>query len=323
MIKPAAKAQKRWVEGIQERVAQMSIVLLQLKGIKMLGLQSMITAFMQRSREAEIRQSLRIRCLRVISQANHSIETVWTMTAGFVGGVFWTTWKGGLDASSLYTYLSLAALFQGPLRALILNSPMLGGGFSNFLRIQEFLLQSEREDPRQLFHRIGAISFDVGEREAAASNPDILEKKPLATETVQISIDNLSVAALATEYHVNVLDSVSFDIATASLNIIIGPVGCGKSTLLRTLLGETALCSGTIHIRTDNMAFCHQNAWIPNCTNRQAVIGTNEYDHEWYQEVLKASALDYDVCKITDHAKTGNDNGGLLSSGQKQRVVSL
>jgi len=320
MTKPAAKAQKRWVEGIQERVAQMSIVLQQLKGIKMLGLQSTITAFMQRSREAEIKRSLRIRYLRMISQANHSIETVWTMTAGFVGGVFWTTWKGGLDASSLYTYLSLAALFQGPLRALILNSPMLGGGFSNFLRIQEFLLQSEREDPRQLFSHM--ISLDVEEREAAANSSDILEKKPLATETIQISINNLSVAALATENHVNVLNSVSFDIATASLNIVIGPVGCGKSTLLGTLLGETALSSGTIHMRMDNMAFCHQNAWIPNCTIRQAVIGTNEYDHEWYQEVLKASALDYDIGKMTDQAKTGNDNGGLLSGGQKQRVVS-
>jgi len=48
MTKPAAKAQKQWVGGIQERVAHMSIVLLQLKGIKMLGLQSTITAFMQR-----------------------------------------------------------------------------------------------------------------------------------------------------------------------------------------------------------------------------------------------------------------------------------
>ncbi|KAJ5144344.1 hypothetical protein N7526_001852 [Penicillium atrosanguineum] len=321
MTKPAAKAQKRWVEGIQERVAQMSIVLPQLKGIKMLGLQSTITLFMQRSREAEIKRSLRIRHLRMISQANHSIETVWTMTAGFVGGVFWTTWKGGLDASSLYTYLSLAALFQGPLRALILNSPMLGGCYSNFLRIQEFILQSEREDPRQLFNRIGAISLDVDEREVAANSSDILEKKPLASETVQISINNLAVAALATENHANVLDSVSFDIAIASLNIIIGPVGCGKSTLLRTLLGETALSSGTISIRTDNMAFCHQSAWIPNCTIRQAVVGANEYDHEWYQEVLKASALDYDIGKITDQAKTGNDNGGLLSGGQKQRVA--
>ncbi|APA09375.1 hypothetical protein sscle_05g041450 [Sclerotinia sclerotiorum 1980 UF-70] len=99
-----------------------------------------------------------------------------------------------------------------------------------YLRIQEFFLQREREDPRQLFNRIGAISLDVDEREAATSSSDILDKKPLATETVQISTNNLSVAALRTENRVNVLDSVSFDIATASLNIVISPVGCGKST---------------------------------------------------------------------------------------------
>lgn len=96
MTEPAAKAQKQWVGGYQERVAHMSIVLPQLKGIKMLGLQSTITAFMQRSREAEIKRSLRIRYLRMISQANHSIQTLWTMTAGFVAGVFWTAWRDGL-----------------------------------------------------------------------------------------------------------------------------------------------------------------------------------------------------------------------------------
>ncbi|KAH8645528.1 hypothetical protein BGZ60DRAFT_535926 [Tricladium varicosporioides] len=162
---------------------------------------------------------------------------------------------------------------------------MLGGGFSNFLRIQEFLLQSEREDPRQLFNRIGVISLDVDEGEAATSSSDIL-KKSLATDAVQISINNISEAALATKNHANILDCVSFDITTASLNIVIGPVGCGKSALLRTLLGETALSSGTIYIRTDNMAFCHQNACIPNCIIRQAVIV------EWLNDADQVLVLD-------------------------------
>ena len=227
------------------------------------------------------------------------------------------------NASSLYTYFALSALFQGPLRAIILNSPVLGGGFSNFGRIQNFLLQSERKDPRQLCDRISPPALDMNGKEAAASSSDIIEKMmPLATENVQISINNVSVAPVSAENSANVLDKVNFDIATASLNIVIGPVGCGKPTLLRSLLGESSLSSGLIQITADNIAFCHQNAWIPNCTIRQAVIGISKYDHEWYQEVLKASVLDYAFGKITDQAKTGNDNGGLLSGGQKQRVVS-
>ncbi|TGO58770.1 hypothetical protein BCON_0051g00090 [Botryotinia convoluta] len=104
MTKQAAKAQKRCVEAIHQQVAQMSIVLQQLKDIKMLGLQSTIPVFMPRSRETETRRSLQIRHLRMILQANHSIKTMWIITTSFVGSVFWTTWKGGLDASSLYTY---------------------------------------------------------------------------------------------------------------------------------------------------------------------------------------------------------------------------
>ncbi|TGO28514.1 hypothetical protein BPAE_0026g00020 [Botrytis paeoniae] len=165
------------------------------------------------------------------------------MTVGFVGGVFWTTWKGGLDALSLYTYFSLAALFQEPLRAQLAN-------------VKQFLLQSAR----RLFNHICAISLHTEEREAPTIGSETLKKKPLTTENAQISVNNLPVLALATKNQVNFLDDVRFDITTASLNIIISPVGCGKSTLLCTLLVETILSSGAIHIRRDNMAFCHQNA---------------------------------------------------------------
>lgn len=74
-----------------------------------------------------------------------------------------------------------------------------------------------------------------------------------------------------------------------------------SSLLCFILLGEIILSTGTI---------------------RQAVIGTNEYNQEWHREVIKASALNIHIGKITDRAKPGNDNGGLLSGDQKQRVVS-
>ncbi|KAF7908481.1 uncharacterized protein EAF01_004236 [Botrytis porri] len=132
------------------------------------------------------------------------------------------------------------------------------------------------------------------ERETAKNFAKLLEKKPLATEFAQLSIDDLSplsVLALATEAQVNVVDNDSFNIATASLNIIIGLVRYDKSTLLRTLSGESFFSSGIIHMRTCNMAFCHWDAWISNCVIRQAVIGTNDSDHEWHQKCLKRLCL--------------------------------
>lgn len=81
----------------------------------------------------------------------------------------------------------------------------------------------------------------MDERQAIASSWETLEKKSLATENMQLSINNLSVLALAIKPRVIVLDDVSFYIATASLNIDIEPDGCGKFTLLHTLLDETIL----------------------------------------------------------------------------------
>ncbi|TEY61130.1 hypothetical protein BOTCAL_0174g00120 [Botryotinia calthae] len=136
---------------------------------------------------------------------------------------------------------------QGPLMALILNSPMLGSGFSNFLRIQKFLLQSGHEDSHQRLNGIGAICLGVNGREAATISSEIYEKRRLATENISISVNNLSVRALATEIQVYILDNFSFNIANKSLNIDISP-----------------------------------------------------YDREWYQEILKASALDFDIVDEND-----------------------
>lgn len=111
----------------------------------------------------------------MISQANPGIETVWKMTVGFVGGVFYNTRKGGLDVSSLYTYSLLAALFPRRLMTIILNSSRLGGGFSNFLSFREFIPQSEREDQRQSFSRIGATSLDAGEEKPLPVAPKYWE----------------------------------------------------------------------------------------------------------------------------------------------------
>ncbi|KAF5872944.1 uncharacterized protein Bfra_008221 [Botrytis fragariae] len=91
------------------------------------------------------------------------IGTVWAMTAGSVGGVFWTTWESGLDASSLYTYLSLAGLFQQPLTVHLADierwfSFVIGNfscralGNSSFISVQ-FLFTREKEKPLRLAHK--------------------------------------------------------------------------------------------------------------------------------------------------------------------------
>lgn len=209
-----------------------------------------------------------------------------------------------------------------PLNVIILDLPGLGGALANFTRIQEFLLEEEQRDPRQVRINIDQEESlsDKPQTEADSSGSDP-EKSPLLESTTQIAFRNVSIPSLATENSSNVLNSMNLTFQTSSLNIVIGPVGSGKSVLLATIIGETSPSEGSIYITTNNMAFCHQVAWIPSSTIRQAIIGENDFDAEWYQTVVKACALDYDIAKITDQAMTGNDSGGLLSGGQKQRVA--
>lgn len=244
-----------------------------------------------------------------------------TPVIGIIGGVYWTVWKNGVDAPSLFTYLSLISMCIDPLNVIILQLPGLGGAFANFTRIQEFLLEEEQHDPRQLRRNVDqAESLDDKQQlDVDSSDP---EKSPTLESPTQILFHNVSIPSLADANNANVLNSVNLNIKASSLNIVIGPVGSGKSVLLSTIIGENSLSEGSIYITTNNMAFCHQVAWIPSSTIRQAIIGENEFDSDWYHVVVKACALDYDISKITDQAMTGNDSGGLLSGGQKQRVVS-
>ncbi|CEJ81259.1 hypothetical protein VHEMI01398 [[Torrubiella] hemipterigena] len=315
LTKRVIKSQGYWNEGIQGRVAKMSAILQQIKGIKMIGLERTIGEYMQMTREQETTRSLKWRWNKLYSFINYSIGHIWTRAVGIIGGVFWTVWKDGLDPTEVYTYLSLSMLILDPILVITVKMPALGGALANFDRIQTYLLEDERQDPRYLCDSIDARY----EKASLAKNSELEEKA--AAETTQISVEDVSIAALNKEEGEYLLQPMNLSIDAGSLNMIIGPVGCGKSVLLRALLGEITLAGGCIRITTDNMAYCHQNAWIPSCTIRQAVLGENEFESAWYQDVLKACALDYDVSKITDQARTGNDNGGLLSGGQKQRVA--
>ncbi|KAF7952236.1 uncharacterized protein EAE97_001733 [Botrytis byssoidea] len=119
------------------------------------------------------------------------------MTIGSVGGIFCTSWKGDLDALSLDMYLLLASLFQRRLMDLIHNSLILSVGYLKLLHVQEPLLHSEGGDPFQLLDHNGIISLDMEKRDSARGSSKLSEKKLLATKSVQIWVNVLSVLALA------------------------------------------------------------------------------------------------------------------------------
>lgn len=121
----------------------------------------------------------------------------------------------------------------------------------------------------------------------------------------------------------SVLQDINLSIKRLQLTIVIGPVASGKTTLLKAFLGETPSSKGFIHVSTLDFAFCDQTPWLLSQTVQSNVIGFDNFDPEWYKEVINACALNEDIAlfPLGDQTLIGS-NGISLSGGQKQRLVS-
>lgn len=211
--------------------------------------------------------------------------------------MFWTHQQDVLDAAVIFPVLTFANLVTDALIMSRRSWPVIAGMLASASRVQGFLVQDERSDPRELPSSIGE------------------KNDPLA-----ISASDVSVAG-KDDHSIKVLSDVSFHLPTASFSVLIGAVGSGKSVFLKTLLGETDLASGSVQINAGSVAYCGQTPWIPTGTAREVIVGESHYEEAWYQTVVKACALDYDFARFAegDMARTGT-NGSSLSGGQIRRL---
>lgn len=121
-----------------------------------------------------------------------------------------------------------------------------------------------------------------------------------------------------------ILRSINIRIPRTKLTMIVGPVGSGKSTLLKGMLGELPLSEGTVELSSLRVAFCDQTPWHMNGTIRESIVGASQFDEKWYKSVIRACALEEDLCQAAngDHSKIGS-KGISLSGGQSQRIVRI
>lgn len=102
---------------------------------------------------------------------------------------------------------------------------------------------------------------------------------------------------------------------------ICGSVGSGKSSLLCSILGEIPRVSGASVKTVGSKAFVPQSAWIQTGTIRENVLFGKEMNKAFYEEVLKACALDRDIKMWVDgDLSVVGERGINLSGGQKQRI---
>ncbi|XP_065758083.1 ATP-binding cassette sub-family C member 4-like [Muntiacus reevesi] len=116
------------------------------------------------------------------------------------------------------------------------------------------------------------------------------------------------------------LQDLSFTVRPGELLAVVGSVGSGKSSLLSALLGELPLSQGKVSVQ-GRIAYVSQQPWVFPGTVRSNILFGKKYEKEWYEEVIRACALEEDLQLLQDGDLTVTGDGGSpLSAGQKARV---
>jgi ATP-binding cassette, subfamily C (CFTR/MRP), member 1 len=222
----------------------------------------------------------------------------------------------GLSTVKAFTSIAIISLVTTPAQALLGALPTITAASGCFDRIQAFLQAPTWKDERLKPATLPINSEEEGSIELQRLQSRLSNSPAVVVHRACIKPANESPMAL---------QDVSFQVANGSLTMIIGSVGSGKSTLLKGILGELKCDTGTIQVASEKMAYCRQTSWLPNKTLREIVCGdrnTAEIDHDFYDTVIQACALEEDILQLpASHDTLIGSRGVTLSGGQKQRLV--
>uniref|UniRef100_A0A8C6XMK2 ABC-type glutathione-S-conjugate transporter n=1 Tax=Naja naja TaxID=35670 RepID=A0A8C6XMK2_NAJNA len=113
---------------------------------------------------------------------------------------------------------------------------------------------------------------------------------------------------------------MNLTVPQGSLCAVVGQVGAGKSSLLSALLGELQRIEGSVVIK-GTTAFVPQMSWIQNASVEDNVVFGRKMERTWYNQVVKACALQPDIDGFPAGSRTEIGEKGInLSGGQKQRL---
>ncbi|TDZ20182.1 ABC transporter atnG [Colletotrichum orbiculare MAFF 240422] len=312
------RAQTVWLERLQERVAVTAAMISDMKAIKMLGLPGVLSGVVTELRRVELKGSEKFRQLLLWKLLVSNLPTQFAPFATFViySIIAVITKDQTLTATNAFTALSLISLLTQPLLFFTQCLPSLIQGIACFARIEAYLLRSSTlpassapEPPFQLsLGGSGRRDVELAAQPSVAASNDTLT-----------SFDTASVSWSPSSE--TVFRDLNLKIGRG-ITMIIGPIGCGKSCLIESIIGETAIITGSHVAPSQRIAYCSQNAWMLNGSLRNNITGGLDYEPKWFERVLWLCALTEDVQNITggDMYNVGSNAVGL-SGGQRQRVA--
>ncbi|KAM0247924.1 hypothetical protein ACHAP5_003708 [Fusarium lateritium] len=325
LVSPLArKYQIAWLGKTQKRVGITSAMIGHIKSIKCSGLTQNLSDIILGLRADEIKASRPFRIVSSVTSAIAQVPILMSPVAAFAlfQGVA-TNSSETLDATRLFSALSLIVLMAQPLFFMFEAILDISAALGAFERIQTFLTQESRLDSRN-------AQLDLATMELPQRRTDSIELQSLRdntsspTEThdmndLAIEVSNANISW--SEEHPFLRD-LTFTVDKSQLVLLLGPVAVGKTTLLKALLGEVRYVTGTVKLHTKRLAWCEQSPWLLNQSIRENIIGHSRFDPVLYREVVKACDLEKDFDQLSQGDSTVIGSKGLaLSGGQKQRVA--
>jgi ABC-type multidrug transport system fused ATPase/permease subunit len=302
LVNAVGTSQRAWMAGVQKRVGLTATVIASMKNLKLSGLSTTISSFLQQLRVEELAAGARFRKIIIATALlGYGAQLIGPpLTFAFT--------RQKLDASTVFTSLTFIALFTYPLSLIFESAPQVVSALACLSRIQAFLESETRYDCRQIL--------------ADQRRND--EKSLAPTEDASDSDLVIQSGRFGWEVGKFVLQDVNTRVVTSSLTIVVGPVGSGKSTFCKALLGEIPFSEGNVVLRTRfaRVGFCEQTAFLMNGSIKENIVGYAPFENDRYSEVINATALGFDLATLPqgDQTNVGSD-GITLSGGQKQRVA--
>lgn len=224
--------------------------------------------------------------------------------------------------SVAFSALTLFSLLEKPVITLVRGGEQLIAVVKGFQRIQSYLNREEKP-----VHQLNARS-DLEYGHAEDTKGFISTHSPIQGHVdIECTFPGKhailrNVSGFFPEMKLPLLQNLSLEIDQERLTMVTGPIGCGKSLLLQLLLHEIPY-SGTMWTNASQVAYCSQTAWLFSGTIRDNILGSCKWDELWYNEVLRACALDEDIRDMPKgHYTRVGIRGSRMSGGQQMRVVS-
>ncbi|OQE46818.1 hypothetical protein PENCOP_c001G04282 [Penicillium coprophilum] len=295
-------AQRRWMSLVQKRVGLTAAIIASMKNLKISGLSSSVSTFVQKLRVEELIAGVHYRKIYIGAAVFGFIPLLISPAVTFA----FAQNQHQLDSSKIFTSLSFITLMTQPLSQIFQSIPEVISGLACIGRIQAFLECETREDFRKV-----VASSEKGSEKSSLS-------RELSYES-EVVIEN---GSFGWEQDKFILQDINTTVPKSSLTLVVGPIGSGKSTLCKALLGEIPFHQGRVTLGARAVVgFCDQTAFIMNGTIRENIIGFSPVNEDRYAQVVEATALKFDFNTLPQGDETNVGSDGIsLSGGQKQRI---